>query len=287
MMKKFKLFLLGCFLFITSERGVYAQVIEFGIGVGASTYWGDLNSSDFNTNLKNSGFAVQLTGRAIYKSMLGARLNLAYGSVNGNDSRSSAQWQKERNLSFHSNIVELAAIGEFYFFGFNEETFFAPYIALGVAGFYFDPRTYQNGAEKRLQPLGTEGQGMPGYPDKYSLVSMSFPFGGGAKFKINDQINLSAELLYRRAITDYLDDVSSNYVNFAEFTGPDRLMTAMLANRMHEFRGTSELVSLPTGSQRGGSQVNDYYFFTMIGLNIKIGNGFKGSKGYKSNCPKF
>lgn len=280
-----------CFLiFITTvlfTEKVTSQKIELGIGVGASTYWGDLNSSDFTTNLSNSGLAIEVSGRAIYNRFFGVRANLAYGRVNGSDSRATNLWQRERNLSFRSHIFELAALGEFYFFKFDEESIFIPYLTAGFAIFHFDPKTTLNGVEYKLQPLGTEGQGLSGYDKPYSLVSMSIPIGAGAKLRINSKTNISFEIIARRAFTDYLDDVSTSYVNFNEFLANGKPLTANLANRMHEFRGTNELVNLPTGTQRGGSKVNDYYFFTMVGIHFYMGEGFKSKKGYKPNCPKF
>lgn len=266
---------------------LHAQKLEFGIGFGTSTYWGDLNGPDFGTNLKNSGLAVSLSGTAVYSKYLGARLNLSFGQVNGADSRSSNLWQRERNLSFYSNILEVAAMGEFYFFTYDEESIFVPYLTAGLALFYFDPKTKLNGVDYRLQPLGTEGQGLPGYKKPYSLVNLSIPFGAGGKLKINDNTFVYFEIVARRAATDYLDDVSTRYVNYNEFLAARKVLTANLANRMHEFRGTNELVNLPTGAQRGGEKVKDYYFFTMIGAQFAMGEGFARKKGYKSNCPKF
>lgn len=266
---------------------VYGQKLEIGLGIGASTYWGDLNAPDFSTNLQNSGLAVELTGRAVYTKYLGMRVNLAFGTVNGTDARSTNLWQRERNLSFSSYILELAAMGEFYFFQYDEESFFIPYLTAGLSVFAFDPVTRFQGAEVRLQPLGTEGQGLNGYSNKYSLVSASIPIGAGGKIKINDKINVSFDIILRRAFTDYLDDVSTNYVNFNEFISNGRPLSAQLGNRMHEFRGTQELVSLPTGTQRGGEKVKDYFFTSMVGIHFSVGDGFRKKKGYKSDCPKF
>jgi hypothetical protein len=280
-------FLIIFFVYTLLSERTAAQKLEFGIGVGTSTYWGDLNSTDFSTNLKNSGLAVSVSGTAVYSKYLGARVNLAYGRVNGSDSRSNNLWQRERNLSFYSNILELAALGEFYFFTYDEESVFIPYLTAGLALFYFDPKTKLNGVDYRLQPLGTEGQGLPGYDKPYSLISAAIPMGAGGKFKINDKTYLFVELIARRAFTDYLDDVSTKYVNYNEFLAEGKVITANLANRMHEFRGTNELVNLPTGAQRGGEKVKDYYFFTMMGVQLAMGEGFVRKKGYKSNCPKF
>jgi hypothetical protein len=281
-------FIVFVILFITfSGKVCIAQKLEVGFGIGTSTYWGDLNSTDFTTNLKNSGLAVEVSGRAIYSRYLGVRLNLAYGNVNGNDNRATNLWQRERNLSFKSHIIEFAALGEFYFFEYDEESVFVPYMTAGLSVFHFDPRTKLNGVEYRLQPLGTDGQRLSGYGNPYSLIRSSLLFGAGGKIKLTEKLNLSLDLIARRAFTDYLDDVSTNYVNFNEFLSNGQVLTANLANRMHEFRGSNELMNLPTGSQRGGAKVKDYYFFTMVGINFTVGDGFKSKSGYKPNCPKF
>ena len=47
-----------------------------------------------------------------------------------------------------------------------------PYVTGGAAVFTFNPKAEYNGEWVALQPLGTEGQGLPQYPDrkKYSLI---------------------------------------------------------------------------------------------------------------------
>jgi opacity protein-like surface antigen len=284
------LFFVVSSLFIINKNN--AQYTEMGIGLGFSTYWGDLNSNGFGSNFtNNSGLAIQLSGRKIFSQRYGLRGSFSYGSVRAADSNSSEEWQQQRNLSFKSSITELAIMGEFYIFGFNTDagsSVFLPYITAGIAGFRFDPKAIYQGNEVRLQPLGTEGQGLTNFDNKYGLYAVSIPFGAGAKFIINSNINISADIILRRTFTDYIDDVSTNYVDFSEMGSQVSSLTPRLANRMNEFLGQQELVTLPTGSQRGGAKVDDYYFMSVISLNIMISDGKGGfGRGKKVMCPKF
>jgi len=284
------LFFVVSSLFIINKND--AQYTEMGVGLGFSTYWGDLNSSGFGSNvINNSGLAIQLSARKIFSQRYGLRGTFTYGSVRGADANSSEEWQKQRNLSFKSSIAELALMGEFYIFGFNTDagnSMFLPYITAGIAGFRFDPKAVYQGNEIRLQPLGTEGQGLPNFGNKYGLYSFSIPFGAGAKFMISNTINISADIILRRAFTDYIDDVSTNYVDFSEMGSQVPQFTPRLANRTNEYLGQEELITLPTGSKRGGAKVNDYYFMSVISLNIMLSDGKGGyGRGNKVRCPKF
>lgn len=270
-----------------------AQYSEFGVGLGFSTYWGDLNGPSFGTNLtKNSGLTLQLNGRKLFSKNVGIRASFSFGNVKGNDANSTIDWQQIRNLSFKSSLVELAVMGEFYIFGFDTEpgsSIFSPYFTAGLAGFRFNPKTVYRGNEYSLQPLGTEGQGMPGFRDKYSLYNISIPFGGGAKIILSETMNIGIEMIIRRSFTDYLDDVSTNYVNYDDLNAGNGTLAANLGNRMNEFLGQAEPVQLPTGDQRGGAKVKDYYFFSMVSFNFMLTDS-KGKKRFgrsKVNCPSF
>ncbi len=270
-----------------------AQYSEFGIGLGFSTYWGDLNGPSFGTNIrKNSGLALQLSARKMFNKHLGLRGSFSIGSIKGSDSNSSLDWQQLRNLSFKSSILELAAMGEFYIFGFDTEpgsSVFCPYLTVGIAGFRFDPKTIYRGNEIRLQPLGTEGQGMNGFGEKYSLYNLSIPFGAGAKFILTETLNIGLDVIVRRSFTDYIDDVSRSYVNYDDLNAGNGSLAANVANRMNEFLGQEEPVQLPTGDQRGGAKVKDYYIFSMVTINFMLTDS-RGKKRFgksKVFCPTF
>ena len=270
-----------------------SQYTEIGFGAGLANYWGDLNAPDFPTNISNGRFAVQLTGRYIYKKYLGLRANLVLGRLTGDDRKSTIEWQRQRNLNFQSPLTELSLMGEFYIFGYETyegSSVFSPYLTAGIAAFRFDPRTKFQGNIVRLQPLGTEGQGMAGFGNKYSLINGAITFGAGAKFKLSDRFNVSAEVVGRRAFTDYIDDVSTTYVSYEDMIQPDGngMLAARLGNRMNEYFGQEEPLDIPTGAQRGGKSVRDYYFISTISVNVMLSDGKSGRSGRGGvKCPTF
>lgn len=281
-------------IFIISICGLSnakSQYLEYGLGVGGSVYWGDMNAPDFGSNISNLNFAVQAVVKLNFSKYIAVRGNLLYGKLSGDDANSYLVWQKQRNLDFNSTLIELAILGEYHLFGYNfgEENPVSPYLTAGLGAFYFNPTTKLNGVTYELQPLGTEGQGLPGYSSKYSRLSLAIPFGAGAKFKVNDRINVSVDILARKTFTDYIDDLSTDYVAYEELAAGNGVIAANLGNRIGEYLGQDEPVSVQTGTQRGGSDVADYYFTGMVTITFKLNRNVNlfGSHKHRTDCPKF
>lgn len=265
---------------------------QIGIGIGQSIYWGDLNGPSFNTNFsKNNGFAIQIFGRRYVNNIFAVKANLLFSKVKGDDAFSSQQWQKERNLRFQSVLHELSFSGEYYPFKFlpgREESILSPFLSAGFGAFYFNPTTTYQGNKYELQPLGTEGQGMPGFADKYNRIAASLLFGGGLAIQVGETTTLHLELIGRRSTTDYLDDISGSYVNYQELRNGNGELAARLGDRTNEFFNNTEPISRETGAQRGGALVNDYYFSTTISAAFKFGGGSSfGTRRSKVMCPSF
>ena len=99
------------FLFLpllsTSQKG-----FELGAWLGAAHYFGDLNNL---YRLNEPGVAGGLIGRYNYNTRVSTRLQLNYMRIRGNDSKSSNAFDLRRNLSFFSDIIELAPSMQFHF----------------------------------------------------------------------------------------------------------------------------------------------------------------------------
>ena len=124
---------------------------------------------------------------------------------------------------------------------------------------------------------------------KYKRISLAIPFGAGVKFKLNERINFSVDVLARKTFTDYIDDVSTNYVAFDELAAGNGEIAASLGNRIGEYLGQDEPVSVATGQQRGGADVTDYYFTGMVTITFKLNKNINlfGSHRHRTDCPKF
>ena len=273
-MKKLFAFLLIAF---SLQTAVYAQqdgvvqVGEFGFTLGAAHYFGDLNN---RAGLNRPKPAVGLFYRKQFGNYIGARLAVHYAQLVYSDSYSKNDYQKSRNLSFNTNIWEVALQGDFNFFKFvpNDLNYlFTPYITLGVGIFSYDPYAMLNGSKEYLRPLGTEGQNANYLGRKpYSTMSFSIPFGVGVKYNITEKINVSFEVAHRFTGTDYLDDVSKTYAGAALFPndpgGPS--IAQLLQDRSYEI-DPNNMIGVQ-GRQRGFSKQKDQYVIAEIGISYNL-----------------
>ncbi|MBI1780498.1 MAG: outer membrane beta-barrel protein [Sphingobacteriales bacterium] len=238
---------------------------EFGIALGAAHYFGDINTRG---KINRPKIAFGAFYRKQFGDYVAGRLSATFAQVGYSDVYSKNEFQRLRNLSFNSNIFEVALQGDFNFFKFNPidpDYRFTPYVTLGVGVFGFNPYTYLGGKKYYLQPLGTEGQGTTAYPDrkKYSLTALSFPLGVGIKYSITDQMNIGFEITHRFTTTDYLDDVSKTYAGAQVFKDP---IAQKLQDRSYEF-GTPIGAA---GRQRGFSGQKDQYVTAMISITFNL-----------------
>lgn len=231
----------------------FAQEWQLEIMPAFSGYHGDLTQKAINLNDYKPALNVNLK----YNSgdFVNFRIGVAYGSVGANDKDNPSPGIRARNLNFKSNIYEANFIMELNLV--DPEAFTSyPYMLVGLGIFHFDPYTNDSANKKvYLQPLGTEGQGLPQYPGKkkYSLTQLCIPVGAGWKWPLSSSLDLSVEFGYRFLFTDYLDDVSTTYPDLTVLAAARGPLAASLS-----YRGTGTAV---TGGQRGNSSKNDSYFF--------------------------
>ena len=292
-MKNFTV-ILALMLVFASSVDAQKPYWELGFGGGISSYWGDLNSESFSDNFMNMNPAGNVFLRYNYEN-ISARAILTIGKIKGSDSGSIDPGRLMRNLSFFSPITEFSILAEYNVFKFHpsdNESLFTPYVLLGAGVLKFDPRTEYNGSTIKLQPLGTEGQGLDGNPEKYNLTTLAIPIGGGLKFRISKKLIGSIEMIGRATFTDYLDDVSTIYAPYDELLANNGELSAFLSQRVDEYLGEGEgsNASTTNGQKRGGADVNDYYFSFMINLSYNLGGklqlgGRSSKKG--ASCPKF
>lgn len=215
----------------------------------------------------------------MYKDFIGVRFQATWGSIAAQDSIRSGKWARSRNLSFASDITEIAFIAEIHplilLYDADGSPRLSPYLAAGLGSFSFNPKTYFQGKWIYLQPLHLEGQGFPEYKShkNYKLSQLNLPVGGGLRFKISDLFTVRGEMLYRFLRTDYLDDVSTTYIDPANFDKHLSAPQAFYAKQLY-FRGdeTNPESTLPKpGAKRGEHKSNDGYFTVNINLGITLG----------------
>lgn len=275
--------IMNCFTDVGGRKGLGQKFIK------------DLNIG--NTQLNGSIYVS-----ALYKYAVGLRLEGTFGNINAHDSilkavKATSQGRYERSLQFRSKITEVALLAELHprqiinlWFGRDvPPPILSPYILAGAGYYAFNPQAKLNSNWIDLQPLSTEGQGFIEYPNRkiYKLKQINIPVGLGFRFDISNAFNLRLEYLHRFLKTDYLDDLSTRYINPAlfskYFTGTQLSNALALNDRRSKFN--SDYPVNPTGGQIRGNPTDNDSYFTM---NIKAGFTFGGgsSRGNRNGLDR-
>ena len=266
---------------------------------GANTFLGDLGGNrgigkpfikDFN--IKTIRPYVGISYTYFPYNWLSVKGGVHFTTINGADSlitnkEGHAAGRFARHLQFESNITELSAEAEFYPFQtlWNyEETRWRPFIGSGIGLFHFNPKAQLNGKWYNLQPLHLEGQGFAEYPERkdYKLIQPYIPLTFGMKYRVNNNLFVSLSSCTRTTFTDYIDDVSTTYIDPKLFDKYLSRANAILAKQLYYRAPASEIYS--TTQYRGYGSKDSYttffltitYLFTRDGYNL-IGN--KRSRG--------
>ncbi len=240
-----------------------AQSYEFGVTAGAANYYGDLSPLPVLKETKPmAGLLFQYNPRP-YTAF---GVSLCYAQVSGSDANFTQN--RPRNLSFRSDILEAAGTVDFHFFKYAQgvrSRNWTPYLYTGLAITRFNPQANTDSGWFDLRPLNTEGQGfIDGQPKPYKDITLAIPLGAGFKVRFADRWSMNFNVGFRATFTDYLDDVSTVYVDrdiLAERSGN-------LALRLYD--RSPELGYIPPigekGHQRGNPDNKDWYVFS--GLSI-------------------
>lgn len=255
----------------TSYRGVgKTNYWTVGASINVLNYYGDLspNNKRFSTNYGETKFGFGITGsRMVYPGIF-LRAGYNFGVIEGDDFENGDFGSEDaslygrylRNLHFKNKIHELSI-------GFEADMIpnnggvrgrfpINPYMFAGVAVIAHNPQAIAPATDQAgnpiaeagqwvdLRDLGTEGQNIDSIgADPYGKFAFVIPVGLGLKVKLSHNFDLNFEIGFRKTFTDYLDDVSSGYVDLDSF-GDNNLARAMSE------RG-AETIHAPSGSDRG------------------------------------
>ncbi len=306
-MKRMTIVLSAMFLSVLT----FGQTFEIGAGLGVSNFLGDLGKKQskgrsYIGDVEASLFrpATTLYFRNTFNPFFAVKGAMTYGMWAGDDRlakterlHDDAWFRNYRNLHFRSHVVEFSATAEVNFMRYmpgNTKNWIAPYLFTGIAMVWFNPKAEYNGQWVPLRPLGTEGQGMPQYPDrkKYSLLQPSIPIGLGVKMVVSRLVTVGFEIGHRFTFTDYLDDVSTNYVSkqeFIDFYGSEKgTKVYELSRRSHEIDPEESYGSVTKpGEVRGNPGSKDSYLFSTFTIAYKLPNKFSEfSYSHKRNIVK-
>lgn len=300
-----------------------------GFSVNALNYYGDLaprpQRVSTDISFTKPGFGVSFAHRFGPRYTLQAQF--MYGVLKGADNDSADKddlengvFRYKRNLSFRNHIKELSVVAVFDLFKNNgnyiSRAKWTPYVFVGAAAFLHNPQALapatdlqgnplaEAGQWVNLRKLGTEGQNADLLPTDanfgikpYKALQFAIPFGVGVRLRINEVMDLWGDLAFRYTFTDYLDDVSQNYVDLGVLDSPLAKAMSYRTNelglpsstrnyvgrdgvtyRVENGYGEEYLGPDGLGNLRGSKSDRDIYMVTSIRLTYILGATFHRAK---------
>jgi opacity protein-like surface antigen len=213
---------------------------EIGIGVGITSFQGDIGKNNKITDLSKLRSAYNLRIEQPVTSFLNVQLNGLYGKL-AESERSSTS-----NLNFQSPLIQADVHAIFKFdngFLLPKDAFVSPYLGAGIGYTKFDPHADLKNKNGQVYNYWTDGsiRDLPQadsnfdrstilYRDytyetkltdpakNYKRSTFSVPLLAGVKFKLSPSWAMSVNYTYYVTFTDYID-------NFAD-GGNDRFWFA-------------------------------------------------------------
>jgi len=273
-----KLFCAFLCLFLNSKVDAQSTSAEIGMALGASFYTGDIAPREIPMYLDYLYPSIGIFTKVNLHPSLTIRGGLTQARVGANDKNSP---YPERMLQFRTPITELAVTGELspvQFGGYRPKILTAPYLYAGIAAYHFNPQAYFDDSWIDLQPLGTEGQGLPNYGPKYSRFQIAVPMGLGIKFTVRQSWSVGLEFGGRMLFQDHLDDISGDLINHLDIYNGNGPIAARLSNP--EMTEPRELI------YRRGGEFKDWYYIGAVTFSFRL-VAAKNRPGRGLGCPKF
>jgi hypothetical protein len=270
----------------------FNRKLEAGLNLGPSNFLGDLggNKGLGKTFLKDNNieFTKIISGAFLTfypAEWLGIRLSGQHTRIEGDDAiintKGGAEMNRfNRNLNFRSNITEFYIAAEILPTVFWEQDDYLagklrPYGVAGIGIFSYNPQTQLNGKWVDLRPLHTEGQGFPQFPDRkeYGKTAYAFPLGVGIKYYATEKFTVGIEAIHRFTTTDYIDDVSTKYIDPNLFVANLPAAEAALALQLNNRNIIPSVPSFSApGAIRGDPTENDGYYSIAVKLGWRLGS---------------
>lgn len=190
------------------NKTVLAQQWEVGAHAGITGFMGDINPSN-PLYFKSGTGGINTTYNL--NPTWGFQLSYNYIHLHASDFDDKNAYRSARGQSFSNKVNEVSLRANFNFFRFiagRELNRYTPYIFAGLAGITHNPYVkFKDGETIKLADLQLQEN------NNISKTALAIPFGIGFKYNIKGPWSLGAELGYRTAFNNDLDNISSNYPN--------------------------------------------------------------------------
>jgi hypothetical protein len=283
-------------------QNVYSEIGStfFNFHIGPSKYLGDIGGHPEKIlnkfYLDNSTFFFGASLQKYYARKGFLEIGISTGNLTASDnqivfeSKLDSEYQRYlRNLDFKTKITEANITAHIFPLSYLKNTrwnntFIQPYVSLGIGIYNFNPmgsyfdKQLQETYWLALAPFHTEGQGYAEYPDRkeYNLTQLNIQYGGGLSTQIGHRTRISIGINGRKLFTDYLDDVSTTYID-PQVHNNNISLEEDAAYAIY-FTNKSKLIDpfggAGVGDIRGDSKNNDAYFnyYLKVGFKIKSKN---------------
>ena len=235
-------------------------------GTGMTAYFGELND---NNRIRKEFSNISLGLEARLLSRVAARAEVIYYSLEGDDIYAKdSSFNRQRNLSFFSRNFEANLQGivflRKYPGTYHKRWAVDPYMGIGVGVTLFNPTAELDSVTYKLREHNTEGV-------RYNNFALVLPLTFGVKLRFNEFVNFNMELGYRYAFTDYLDDVSTVFIE------NDGSIAGQLSNRKDEVRtrdneffivNQEHYDAQVAGAPRGNPDRRDSYLHVSFRLEV-------------------
>ena len=188
--KPFRVFPFFIIALFCLQAPALAQVHDFGLGLGAANYSGELSRSYSLSTHRPGGW---LFYRYNLNEAVSFRGSLSIGRLTGSDQPPFDAFAAQRNdPSFKVTLTELAATFEYNFLNYKDPKSlvrWSPYFFGGVAVFMSRGHSQKAADYSRIQP--------------------SIPVGIGMKYRLTPYLTLGYEWGARKTFFDYIDNVGA------------------------------------------------------------------------------
>lgn len=277
--------------------------LDYGGTAGVSNYLGEIGgtkklgkgtpSKPFVSDMRLDQTKFVIGGWIRYRvhPLVSAKASLSFIRIGANDSTSDYLNRRIRNLHFRNDIYELNVQGEYNFYSIHNlaprgRTIidFSAYAFVGGGVFFHNPKAKDStGTWWALQPLATEGQGKVQALDKngnlvdtkkYGRIQAEMSTGLGFHYTFKRKWRFGWEFGVRKTFTDYLDDVSTFYVDQSVLIDgtTEGDVAAALSNRtdFQEAADNGITTAGGPGGIRGNPDKNDWYMFTAASVGYVV-----------------
>lgn len=186
------------------ERGV---VIVVGGGIAAI-------KSDICGSWGCNNFGPNASVGAIYKfsPYLGVSANVDYLRLGATEKAEN----RPLNIAFSSEVIEVSGTVVFNLldsyagsgnYRSSRKRFVVPYVRAGIGALYYSATSFPGQGD--LDDSQTTYDPEREYPAFAAVV----PFGGGLRFRVNDEFSIAPEMIYHITTTDFLDNIGPRLGN--------------------------------------------------------------------------